>query len=108
MVRLLVTGGDCYDDRDGVFVTLDWAHDRWSVSHLIHKGATSTDMASVEWCESLGIPHAMYSDKADFREVIDQQNPDVVILFPGESNVARSARRAGLPVYQLNSYAQHW
>ena len=115
-MRLLVTGGRDFMDRDAVFAALDAANHKRTIKVLIHGAARGADTLSGEWAKERGIECAVFPiSSQDWKtlgnragpirnqRMIDQGKPDGVIAFPGGRGTADQvtrARLARLPVWQ--------
>jgi hypothetical protein len=120
-VRVVVTGGREYSDRDAVFEVLDATHGLMPIAALAH-GACSlrgklrgADRWADEWCAARGIPCSHYP--ADWmrdgrraagpkrnRAMLLAFKPDVLIAFPGGDGTAGCvgfARAFGITVLDL-------
>jgi hypothetical protein len=109
-MRLLVTGGRSFSDREFLFATLDALHAQHHFTLLIHGDAKGTDRLAGEWAAERGV--AVSARPADWRrygrgagmvrnrQMLDEK-PDLVVAFPGgpgTKNMAEIARRAGVRV----------
>jgi hypothetical protein len=90
-VRLVVTGGRDYDDRDPLESVLDGIHERLTVDVLIEGEARGADTLAREWAESRGITVEPYPAKWQEygrkagpirnRQMIDEGRPDYAAVF---------------------------
>ena len=109
-MRLLVTGGRNFADRDFLFATLDRLHAEHGFTLLIHGDARGADQLAGEWAQERGV--AILARPADWlrygggdaprrnRQMLDEK-PDLVVAFPGGSgtrNMVEIARKAGVNV----------
>jgi hypothetical protein len=121
-MRVLVTGGRYYADRDLVYKTLDNSN----VTLLIHgdcnsdedfpegNNARGADRLAKEWAIDRQVPYL--SHPAEWKKhgrsagpkrnqaMADRWHPQKVIAFPGGDGTAgmiRIARRLGIPVQEL-------
>lgn len=116
-VRLLVTGGRDYADREHVWSALDRVHARRPVALLIHGGATGADALADEWARARGVDVLVFP--ARWREyfngpvdrgagprrnadMVRNGRPDGAVAFPGGAGTADCVRRceaAGVRVW---------
>ena len=109
-MRLLITGGRNFDDRDLMWATLDRLHAEHHFTLLIHGDARGADRLASEWASERGIE--VLACPADWkrygrgagpmrnRQMLGE-HPDLVVAFPGgagTSNMIEIARKAGLKV----------
>jgi hypothetical protein len=109
-VRVLVCGSRYYSDREAVFSTLD----RLDVTVVITGGAAGADILAEHWAYERGVPLEHYA--ADWKrhgkaagpirnqEMLDQDQPDLVLAFPGgrgTADMVRRARAAGVRVTEV-------
>lgn len=109
-MRLLVTGGRDFADRDFLFATLDRLHAEYGFTLLIHGDARGADQLAGEWAQERGV--AILARPADWlrygggdaprrnRQMLDEK-PDLVVAFPGGSgtrNMVDIASKAGVKV----------
>jgi hypothetical protein len=109
-MRLLVTGGRSFSDRELLFATLDRLHVEHHFTMLIHGDAKGTDRLAGEWATERGI--GVSARPADWRRYgrgagmvrnrqMLEEKPDLVVAFPGgpgTKNMAEIARKAGVEV----------
>ena len=109
-MRVLITGGRKYDDRESLFATLDRLHAEHHFTVLIHGDARGADRLGGEWAEERGVEVLAYP--ADWRrygrgagpkrnQQMLEENPDLVVAFPGGSgtrNMVEIAEKAGVTV----------
>lgn len=55
-MKILITDGQNFLDRDGLFAELDRLHAERPSAVLIHGGAQGADRLGAEWAESRGVP----------------------------------------------------
>lgn len=60
-IRVLVTGGRSYADRDTVFATLDALHAERGIVVLATGGAAGADRLADAWATARGIEHCRFS-----------------------------------------------
>lgn len=113
-LRVLVTGGRDYTDRDRVTRVLDLVHERIGVLVVIHGGATGADTLASEWAIDRGVPTEPYAvTKEEWRtqgisagprrnaRMLAASAPDVVVAFPGgrgTANMTSLADEATVPI----------
>lgn len=122
-MKVLVTGGRDYADKQKVFDCLSRMHDvggdPWlmEITHLIHGGATGADSFSGDWAlqnkchDGSSILISVYYAQWDKhgpsagpirnQQMLDEGKPQMVIAFPGGTGTAdmvARANKAGLPV----------
>ncbi len=114
-MKLLVTGGRDFNDRDFVFACLDRADAKRRIMLLVHGGATGADTLAKEWADARGVCHAPFTvTPEDWRthgkaagplrnaRMLAATAPDGAVAFPGGSGTADMIRRleaAGVPVW---------
>jgi len=108
-MRILVTGGRSYADRDAVWSALDRVHAKRGLTCVIHGAATGADEHARAWCIARRIPMEVYP--ANWRPVVgggidrsagprrnadmlERGRPDGVVAFPGGTGTADMVRRA--------------
>lgn len=113
-MRVLVTGGRNYHDRDRVFEVLDKLHAEAGVDYLCEGGAHGADMYGRQWAYKENIPQDTF--EADWEHqgsfagpmrntrMLNEGKPDLVIAFPGgrgTADMVKKARRAGVQVVEI-------
>ena len=114
-MKLLVTGGRDFADREFVWSRLDRANAKRAVLLLIHGDATGADTLAREWAEARDVCHAPVPvSPADWRRLgpragplrnqsmIDLFAPDGCIAFPGGTGTADCVARvcaANIPLW---------
>ena len=111
-MRVSVCGGRDYDDRAGLFETMDLLHGRLGITCVIQGGASGADQLAYEWAASRMImvenvpadrkKHGRAAGPIRNRAMLDLK-PAVVVAFPGGRGTAdmmRQAREARVPVYR--------
>jgi len=94
-MRLLVTGGRDFADRDFLFATLDRLHAEHGFTLLIHGDARGADRLAGEWAQERGVP--ILACPADWKRFgrgagpkrnrqMLAEKPDLVVAFPGDSD----------------------
>lgn len=117
-MRALVTGGRWWQQRERTFAFLDSIHEISPIRLLIHGDATGADTLCKEWAESRGIPTEAHPvTKADWRkygkaagclrnQAMLDQNPDILIAFPGGSgtkDMLTRAKKTSLQIVEFES-----
>lgn len=113
-MRVLVTGGRDYQDREQLFATLDKIHAKKPITVVIHGDAAGADSLAREWATANGVaelPFAAdwnkhYGRAGNVRNAIMLRfgRPDLVVAFPGRNGTADmkfKAREAGVKVVQI-------
>jgi hypothetical protein len=119
-MRVLVTGGRDYSDRDLLFAALDRIHQLRPITVLIHGAAKGVDTLASDWARSRKVltnsfppnwqdtSHAdalvkhtatgrAYDARAGFRRnqfMFERGKPDFVLAFPGGSGTKDMVDRA--------------
>lgn len=114
MTKLLVTGGRNYSNKARVFEVLDWAHETYNITTVIHGAATGADSLASLWCKARNIPeiacpadwktHGRAAGPIRNHAMLDNHKPDLVIAFPGGNgtlNMCKIANTAGVKVLRL-------
>jgi len=113
MIRVLVTGGRNFNDKNMVFEALDYFHETYGVSELVHGGANGADSIAGLWAESKNIPVQVFFPEWDrygkragpLRNLIMlKTQPNILIAFPGgkgTSHMVRNARSQGVKVMKI-------
>lgn len=102
-MRVVVTGGRDYADRQRLFGALDALHARLPITLLIHGGAQGADHLAWVWARERGIPDEVYF--ADWnlgrkagplrnQRMLDEGKPDRVVIFRGGKGTDDMTRRA--------------
>lgn len=115
-MRILVCGGRDFAGVELLFGALDGIHRARPIMHVVHGTARGADTMAGRWARTNGI--AVTSYPADWkrhgkaagairnRVMLKQENPDVVIAFPGgkgTENMVKIARKAGVEVIEITS-----
>lgn len=116
-MRLLVTGGRDFTDRQLLFQALDQLHAEHHFTLLIHGDARGADRLAGEWAQDRGIQvlacpadwkqHGRIAGPIRNRQMLDKK-PDLVVAFPGGAgtrNMVEIARKAGVVVIDLQNGA---
>lgn len=112
-MRVLVTGGRDFDDRELLFDTLDRLNAMQGFTVVIHGDAKGADRLSGEWASSRGI--TVEAHPADWKkhgraagpirnQKMLEEKPQLVVAFPGGKGTAdmvRKAKQAGLKVVMV-------
>jgi hypothetical protein len=112
-MRVLVTGGRDFCNRELLFETLDRLHAAHSFTILIHGDANGADRLAGEWATSRGI--TVEAQPPDWKKhgraagpIRNQkmlaENPALVVAFPGGKGTAdmvKKAKKAGLEVVMV-------
>lgn len=107
-LRVVVTGGRDYADEERVRLALGWLNDRYVIQRLAHGGATGADAlaSSVARCMSIHVVEYAVTP-AEWkrlgkragplrnRRMLDEERPDLVVAFPGNTGTADCCRQAG-------------
>lgn len=102
-MKVLVCGGRGFADRAAVFRALDGLHAKHGIRRIIHGAATGADALASEWARERGVPQIGYpaaweqgrkAGPLRNQHMLDSQEPDCVIAFPGGSGTADMVRRA--------------
>src|SRR5262245_12111003 len=109
-MRVLVTGGRDFADRDLLFGALDRIHEEKPFSVLVHGGAKGADRLAGEWATARGV--AVEAHPAAWKQycraagvirnstMLDPK-PALVLAFPGGKGTAdmvQKAKQAGIEV----------
>jgi len=112
-MRILITGGRDFIDRELLFDALDRLHAAHGISVLIHGDANGADRLSGEWATARGI--RVEAHPADWKkhgraagpirnQKMLEEKPELVIAFPGgrgTADMVRKAKQAGLEVVMV-------
>ena len=109
-MKVLVCGGRNYLHREHVFMVLD----SLEPSVVIHGGARGADQLAGAWAKERKVEFRKYpaqwnryGKSAGFRrneQMLNEENPDLVIAFPGGNGTAhmvRIARQRGYRVTEI-------
>lgn len=106
-MKVLVCGGRDYSDYEKLRIELDKIRD---ISEIIHGGARGADTLAGKYAEENSIPCKrfnalwdLYGKSAGYRRNVEMlnDNPDVVLAFPGSKGTAMMielAKKAGVEV----------
>jgi NADPH:quinone reductase-like Zn-dependent oxidoreductase len=114
-MRVLITGGRDFADRDLLFETLDRLHAVHGFTVLIHGAASGADTLAGEWAKECGVEviaraadwkkHGRAAGPIRNQEML-KENPQMVIAFPGgkgTANMVAIAKKAGIEVMVIES-----
>ena len=109
-MKVLVCGGRDFDDYYKVGATLDLLHLESPISDLIHGAAMGGDPLAGRWAQENNVAvrefplqwnlHCWAGGSAHNQQMLDEEQPDIVIAFLGDSGTAlmvQLAREAGVP-----------
>ena len=88
-MRVLVTGGRNFADRDQLFEVFDNLHADTPITLIIEGGAYGADRLSRDWAKARGVPFQTY--EADWP---NEGNPEICVAFAGGIGTANMVRRA--------------
>ena len=104
--RVLVCGGQDFNDSNKLFEVLDQEHDRNPFDLVITGGSRGADWLGHYWAIKRGIPckvfpadwmtHGEAAGPIRNQQMLDESKPDVVVAFPGGSGTADMINRAAL------------
>lgn len=113
-MRVLVTGGRNYTDRERLYAVLDRLHREAWIDCLIQGGANGADKLAREWCEDRRVQyenypadwesHGSFAGPMRNKQMLDEGRPHSVIAFPGgrgTADMVRKARKAGVEVIEI-------
>ena len=113
-MNILVCGGRGYNDAARIARTLDAVKERFRIDGMITGGAPGADSLADAWAYANHV--AVVNVHPDWREhgvnagpirnqqMLDEQQPDFVVEFPGGQGTAdmtKRARKAGLPILRI-------
>lgn len=112
-MKVLVTGGTLFRDRDWLWAGLDLLHSMSPITLIIEGGAIGADCFAKEWAERRGVP--IHTEDAEWEKFgkaagpirnskMAQMKPDVVLAAPGHKGTASMVEIAaahGLRVIHL-------
>lgn len=113
-MRVLVTGGRKYADRERVYSALDAVHAKHGVTLLIEGGARGADRLARDWAILRQIPYQ--TEDADWdrygnaaggirnSQMLAEWKPEAVVAFKGNNGTAdmvAKAQAAGVPVWEV-------
>ena len=113
MVKVLITGGREFSDKEFLYQCLSEFHEEHSISLLIHGCAKGADTLANEWSEENSINIAKYPvTRADWgkygkaagvfrnQDMLNDSKPDFVLAFDGANGTKHMKKYA-----QKNGYA---
>lgn len=115
MTRILVCGGQKYQNADRIFQVLDRAVQNLGMTVMIHGGAKGADSIADGWARLHGIEVIAFQAEWDRfgktaepirnAKMLSEGKPDCVIAFPGSwgtDDMIRKAHEAGVKVYEID------
>lgn len=102
-MRVLVCGGRKYDNGVSLYGVLGRLHREHNIALVINGGAPGADSLASKWAKANGVPCQTHHAKWDRygrragpirNALMLDQNPDIVIAFPGGAGTADMVRRA--------------
>lgn len=119
-MRVLVTGGRDYADRQAVFHELDALQSKHGYLVVIQGGANGADSFARMWCcqkkqcdmvMMINVPadwrtHGKAAGPIRNQAMLDECRPNLVLAFPGgrgTADMVRRAEAAGVPVTRISS-----
>ncbi|MBY0514854.1 MAG: DUF2493 domain-containing protein [Gemmataceae bacterium] len=114
-MRVLITGGRDFGDRELLFGALDRLHAAHGFTALIHGDAKGADRLAGEWADARGV--SVEAHPADWKkhgrgagpirnQKMLEQKPGLVVAFPGGKGTAdmvRRAKEAGIEVVAVEA-----
>lgn len=110
-LRVLVTGGVAFTDRERVFAVMDRFRDRFGVALVIHREAPGVAKLAGEWAEAREVPCSTFALRPGAAENAEAEcnwrmlrmvKAERVIVFPGETGtLAEQARGLGVEVIEI-------
>jgi hypothetical protein len=111
-MKILVTGGRDFGDRNLLFSGLDRIHAETPITMIIHGGAKGADALASEWAASRGVPVEVFKPNwrlgrhAGLQRNSDMlaSKPELVVAAPGGKGTAdmvAKAKKASLKVVKL-------
>jgi hypothetical protein len=103
-MKVLVTGGRHFTDREWLFSELTALDQQEPISQIIHGNALGADRLSGEWARISGVdcrvfdaPWAQYGKMAGHirnSQMLQEAKPDLVLAFPGGKGTLDMVRQA--------------
>jgi hypothetical protein len=103
-MRVLVTGGRDFKDRDRLYAVLDRLHKTYRFDELVEGGARGADTLAREWAHSRGVDVITFwanwtkymkgAGPVRNEKMMRLAMPDLVVAFPGGSGTADMVKRA--------------
>lgn len=118
-IRVLVTGGRDFADREWLFAVLDAIHAERGIACIIAGGAKGADMLARNWAIARRVDREEYP--ADWwthgraagpirnRKMLTDGKPDLVVAFPGgrgTADMTSAAKAAGVEVIEQKGGAK--
>ena len=121
-MRVLVTGGRTFTDRDWLWAGLDLLHSKQPITEIIEGGAPGADVRAGEWSQhrlgkkatvveaewekySAGLKAGQKNPAGAIRNLkMARMQPDIVLACPGmhgTANMIATAKKLGLTVILL-------
>jgi ABC-type Fe3+-hydroxamate transport system substrate-binding protein len=109
-MRILVTGGRKFADKELLFTFLDRLHQERGITLIIHGAAQGADSLADEWSKARGVETLpCLADVERYKRAVwDEQckqmlahKPDLVVAFPGgngTANMVQLAQKTGVEV----------
>ena len=113
-MRVIVCGGRKYNNATRLYSILGKLHRERGIDLVIQGGATGADTLAARWAVANDVSTTTYA--ADWgahgraagpkrnQEMLDKEQPDAVVAFPGGNGTAdmvRRAKAAGVPVWEI-------
>jgi hypothetical protein len=115
-MKVLVTGGRGYADREHLFAVLDDIHADSHISHLVHGAANGADTLAGQWARERGVQevvcpanwnkHGRRAGALRNRAMANLE-PDLVVAFPGgvgTDMMVEMAEEVGIRVQHATDY----
>lgn len=114
-MKVVITGGRDYDDRERLFAALDNIHAHTPITLIRNGGMTGADALSSRWAyerkvdtECVGALWGQYGGKAGpIRNTrMLGMGTDLLVAFPGgrgTANTVACASRSGIRIYEVES-----
>jgi len=116
IMRVLVTGGRFWRNKDVIFSFLDKIHELLTITTVIHGDCRGADRLCRDWAIENNIdvePYPadwdQYGKKAGIirnQLMLDQSNPDILVAFRGSTGTAHMksiAKKAGLEIIECDT-----
>jgi hypothetical protein len=115
-MKLLVTGGRGYADKEKVYEVMDRLHSRMFLRMVIHGAATGADSIAGQWARDRGVQEVVcpanwniYKRRAGYlrNAAMADLKPDAVLAFPGNvgtNMMVELAGEKGIPVIDALDY----
>lgn len=119
-MRVVVSGGRDFTDKDFVYGSLDHVHSKTPITSMVQGEADGVDRLCKQWAIERGIPtincaadwdkHGKKAGILRNIEMVDLHNPELAIIFPGGKGTAHMTgvvRKKGLKRY-IPPYKELW